>query len=413
MAVHGIRPLGGSTVVSAASPVTIEQVKAAGRLHDLVGSHPLMIKVFEQILLWAPTSANVMITGETGSGKELVAQAIHALSPRAKKPFIVLDCSTLSKELLESELFGHEKGAFTGAYNLHLGRFERANGGTLFLDEMSNMSLEVQAKLLRVLQSRTFERIGGNREIRVDVRVIAASNRSLFKCVEEGTFRQDLLYRLNTGVIELPSLRERASDIPLLASTFLENLKQQYMREDIEGFAPETLLAMTRYTWPGNVRELRNVVERCIILCKGPKITPDLLPRHIVDPTQPPDNLASAGDAPFLKRREQRVLPATAQLEFLSSPATPEQVAESSANLIKITTTSDHLVQIFQNEPPTGEKRYDWEMRNFEIRLLEAALKKHDGDTAKAAAFLGMTKASLQKKLSLLSLNVSATTRSN
>ncbi|HQL24579.1 MAG TPA: sigma-54 factor interaction domain-containing protein, partial [candidate division Zixibacteria bacterium] len=182
----------------------VPALPAKGRLGDIVGAHPLMVKVFEQIKLWAPTSANIVIAGETGVGKELVAQALHGISARSSKPFVVLDCSTLSKELLESELFGHEKGAFTGAVSLHLGRFERANGGTLFIDEIANMSAEVQAKLLRVLQNRTFERIGGNREIRVDVRIVAASNRPLRECVAEGKFREDLYHRLNTGVIEIP-----------------------------------------------------------------------------------------------------------------------------------------------------------------------------------------------------------------
>ncbi len=404
MAIHGIHPVSASaTQRHDVSALTIDQIKATGRLLDIIGSHPSMIKVFEQLLLWAPTSANVLITGETGCGKELVAQALHSLSPRAKRPFVVLDCSTLSKELLESELFGHEKGAFTGAYNLHLGRFERANGGTLFLDEMSNMSMEVQAKLLRVLQSRTFERIGGNREIRVDVRVVAASNRSLFKCVEEGTFRQDLLYRLNTGLIELPSLRERASDIPLLATSFLESFRQQYMREDIKGFAPEALLALTRYSWPGNVRELRNVVERCIILAKTPKIPLELLPRHIIDPTQAPDNLTRPQTISLSKHQDRKHY--TAAVPTVSLPQQnnlPEQPTPEGQ--LQLQQTSYY--PIFETEPPNGVKRYEHEMQFFEKKLILAALQRNENNLSKTASFLGLTKATLQKKMLQLALDL-------
>jgi len=389
MAIHGIQTVVNKTA-DLNEPITLEKIKADGRLLDIVGSHPSMLKVFEQVLLWAPTSANILILGETGAGKELVAQAIHSISPRAKKPFVVLDCSTLSKELLESELFGHEKGAFTGAYNLHLGRFERANGGTLFLDEMSNMSLEVQAKLLRVLQSKKFERIGGNREILVDVRVIAASNRSLYKCVEEGIFRQDLLYRLNTGIIEVPSLRERTSDITLLAKYFLETLCRQYMREDIQGFTPEALTALLRYDWPGNVRELRNVVERCIVLTKTPKIQLDVLPPHLIDPSMPLDNLTSPLSAGPDKKRNINITHICG-----TKPNSKSQV-------IDITSPP----KAFATEVPEGVKRFDHEMNLYERYLVSYALKLNNNDITQAAKYLGLTRTVLHKKISTLGIDI-------
>jgi DNA-binding NtrC family response regulator len=404
MAIHGIQTIVERPEIENKN-LTLEQVKASGRLLNIIGSHPTMVEIYNQIFLWAPTSANVMITGETGCGKELVARAIHAISPRARKPFVVLDCSTLSKELLESELFGHEKGAFTGAYTLHLGRFERANGGTLFLDEMSNMSLEVQAKLLRVLQTRTFERIGGNREIRVDVRIISASNCSLYECVDKGTFRLDLLYRLNTGVIELPSLRERASDIPLLVNSFLQELREQHTKETIQGFSTEALLAMTKYHWPGNVRELRNVVERCVILAKGPKITLDLLPNHIVDPSLPPDNLTATSTKHLPKKNDVKITPIL-KIDSINSDINPEKGCDIQNSDLELQTTSHSPPLPFSSEPPQGTKRYEHEMVNYEKYMLKSALLLNQNDIASTAEFLGISKATLMKKMSSLGVNL-------
>ncbi|WP_407313332.1 sigma-54-dependent transcriptional regulator [Desulfosporosinus sp. SB140] len=230
----------------------------------------------------APTPATVLILGESGTGKELVAHAIHTLSPRVDGPFIRVNCAALTETLLESELFGHEKGAFTGAHTRKTGRFELADGGTLFLDEIGELSLNVQAKLLRVLQERMFERVGGEKTINVDVRIIAATNRDLLKEAQEGRFREDLYYRLNVFPISVPPLRERREDIALLAEHFLERLKT-YGGSKI--FAPEVLSRLTSYSWPGNVRELENVVERMVIISQGAVIGMESLPLFDEPPT--------------------------------------------------------------------------------------------------------------------------------
>jgi len=224
----------------------------------------------------APTDSAVLIQGETGTGKELVARAIHDESLRRGRPFITLSCAAIPSGLLESELFGHERGAFTGAMMQTTGRFQLAHGGTLFLDEIGDLPLELQPKLLRVLQEREFERIGGARTIRVDVRVVAATNRDLAKMVEEGRFRADLYYRLNVFPIELPPLRERCEDIPLLVRHFAAQFAQR-MRKEIHHIPSELMEVLRRHNWPGNVRELQNLVERAVIMSTGPELR---LPVH-------------------------------------------------------------------------------------------------------------------------------------
>src|SRR6266446_5641498 len=236
--------------------------------YGIISQNNRMRDIFELIQTIADSFANVLIHGETGTGKELVARAVHEASVRHGKPFITLDCSALARELLESELFGHEKGAFTGASDRHIGRFERANTGTLFLDEVANINLNVQAKLLRVLQTRTFERVGGSKPISVDVRIIAATNRPLDACVAEGIFREDLYHRLNVVEIQLPPLRERTVDIPLLAMEFLRRFARQNGK-DLRGFTDAAIEVLCRYNWSGNVRELENVVLQAVVLAKS------------------------------------------------------------------------------------------------------------------------------------------------
>jgi DNA-binding NtrC family response regulator len=225
----------------------------------------------------APSRASVLIVGETGTGKELIAEMIHRASPRAKAPLVRLNCAALSESLLESELFGHERGAFTGAVGRREGRFEQANGGTLFLDEVSEIPLATQVKLLRFLQERQFERVGGNETLTVDVRIVAATNRDLRERMKAGAFREDLFYRLNVVQIDVPPLRVRKSDIPLLAQHFL----QRFAKEngvDVRGFTDEALRALLAYPWPGNVRELENAVERAVVMCQGTEIGTEHLP---------------------------------------------------------------------------------------------------------------------------------------
>jgi DNA-binding NtrC family response regulator len=250
------------------------------RVGNIIGDHPQMQRLFKVIDQVAPSRATVLITGESGTGKELVAEAIHQGSPRAGGPFIKLHCAALAETLLESELFGHERGAFTGAMARRDGRFQMAHGGTLFLDEIGEISPSVQVKLLRFLQEREFERVGGSQTIEVDVRVIVATNRNLAEAVARGQFREDLYYRLNVVSIDMPALRERRSDVPLLADFFLRRYSDENGK-DIRGFSERALQTLMAYPWPGNVRELENAVERAVVMTSGTTIDHDALPGHI------------------------------------------------------------------------------------------------------------------------------------
>jgi two-component system, NtrC family, response regulator AtoC len=241
-----------------------EELRRVGRFGHLLGNSSAMQKVYDQIGRVAPTAATVLIVGESGSGKELVAQTLHDLSRRRKEIFLPVNCGAISPQLIESELFGHEKGSFTGAVREHKGYFERASGGTLFLDEITEMPMELQVKLLRVLETGVFMRVGSDREIETDVRVIAATNRNPEEAVAEGKLREDLLYRLQVFPLYLPPLRERGDDMALLANHFLDMLNAEESTQ--KQFNPATLVALQRYTWPGNVRELRNVVHRAFIM---------------------------------------------------------------------------------------------------------------------------------------------------
>lgn len=255
----------------------------------LLGASPNLEKVRAMIATIAPTDATVLIEGESGTGKEVVARAIHSESTRSRGPFIALNMAALPTELVESTLFGHEKGAFTGAETAQAGACENANDGTLFLDEMGEMPLELQAKLLRFLQERTIQRVGSSKAIKVNARVIAATNRDLMAQVKAGRFREDLYYRLNVFPIHLPPLRERKGDVLLLAERFLRRMCVRY-RKNIEGFSPAARLLLERHAWPGNVRELENLVERMALLCQGQLIETDLLPAEITrsQPAQSP-----------------------------------------------------------------------------------------------------------------------------
>ena len=247
---------------------------------EMVGKSDSLNRVRQMISKAAPARASVLITGESGVGKELVARAVHEQSDRAKGPFIVVHCAALSETLIESELFGFEKGAFTGAENLHKGRFELADGGTIFLDEIGEVNLATQVKLLRVLQEHKFERVGGEKSIEVDVRVVAATNRNLEEEVKAGKFREDLFYRLNVVRIEMPSLRERMDDIPLLMHAFLQEFNIEN-KKNIKGFDKASKAAMIKYSWPGNIRELKNAIESAVVMCTGDEIKMEDLPRAL------------------------------------------------------------------------------------------------------------------------------------
>ncbi|HEY0512634.1 MAG TPA: sigma 54-interacting transcriptional regulator [Thermoanaerobaculia bacterium] len=267
------------------------RLQAAELGHGLVGESPGLRRVYDVIARVAPTPTTLLILGESGTGKELAARALHRASRRAGKPFIAINCATLSETLLESELFGHERGAFTGAIERKTGKLEVANGGTLFLDEIGEMPPPLQAKLLRVLQERTFERVGSTRPIPVDIRLVAATNRDLLKAISEGTFRADLYYRLNVVSITMPPLRERREDIPLLASHFAA-LHGRDIRGREVGISPAARALLVRYDWPGNVRELGNAVERAVVLGQGDTIRPEDLPETLLE-TAPASSDAS------------------------------------------------------------------------------------------------------------------------
>lgn len=280
---------------------------------DIIGQSPAMTAMLQFLDTVAPTEATVLITGESGTGKELVARAIHAASSRAHKPMVTVNCAALAESLLESELFGHEKGAFTGADRRRDGRFVQADGGTLFLDEIGEMPLALQAKLLRALQQGEVQRVGSDTPIHVDVRVIAATNRDLRKEAAERRFREDLYFRLNVICIESPPLRERREDIPLLAAHFLQNFASRNHKA-IKGFSPQALDCMLRYRWPGNVRELENVLERAVILCGGDLIDEDDLPDVVrqAPPVTPANNEAEVALAGLrLEQVEKRAIEET------------------------------------------------------------------------------------------------------
>lgn len=329
----------------------LERLEREFGMGPIVGSGPAMQRVFETIAKVADTDLTVLVRGESGTGKELVAQALHQRGERKSRPLIAVNCAAINRELVESELFGHERGAFTGANMRRIGRFEAAHQGTIFLDEIGDMPLETQAKVLRVLEERKFERVGGGQTIDVDVRVVAATHRDLEAEVKRGTFRQDLYYRLKVIEIVLPPLRARVADIPSLVERFLTRLAERLGREK-KGIEGEALAALARYDWPGNVRELRNVIEQAAVLASGPEIRRSDLP------------------------------PLAASLEP-SSPAVAAAVTSGAESF-------------------ADAKRRSIE--EFERNYLQAALRDSGGNISKAAQSIGMARQSLQQKIRELGL---------
>lgn len=279
---------------------------------NIIGRSRPMRELFETLALVSPSAATVLIQGESGTGKELVANIIHENSPRKNGPFIKVNCAALHENLLESELFGHEKGAFTGADKLRQGHFERASGGTLFLDEIGDMALTTQAKILRVLQEGECSRLGGDKTIKVDVRLLTATHKNLEEMAAEGSFRQDLFFRLNVVPVHLPPLRERQEDIPVLARHFLKKFAAQN-RKNLRGLHPAAIKALTEYDWPGNIRELENTMERAVILCLGEQITPAELPAHFPAAQTPETNepRTTISQGMSLKGMERELIKAT------------------------------------------------------------------------------------------------------
>jgi len=257
-----------------------QQIDSRFGLENIIGESEAMKTIFDLVRQVAPTRATVLITGESGTGKELVAKAIHNLSPRSRQPIIIVHCAALPPTLLESELFGHEKGAFTGAHERRIGRFEQAQGGTLFLDEIGEIDATIQVKLLRFLGERTFERVGSNKTITADARLIAATNKRLTDLVQTGKFREDLYFRLRVVEIEMPPLRERRVDIPLLAQSFMKEFARENAK-NVREILPDAMEALLDYQWPGNVRELRTSIEHAVVLCRGEKIAVRDLPPSV------------------------------------------------------------------------------------------------------------------------------------
>jgi DNA-binding NtrC family response regulator len=325
----------------------LERVQRDSGYANLIGSGAPMRRVFETIQKVAETDLTVLIRGESGTGKELVAQALHDRSARRSRPFVAVNCAAISRELVESELFGHEKGAFTGADARRAGRFEAAEGGTIFLDEIGDMPTETQAKVLRVLEERSFERVGGTRPIQVDVRVVAATHRNLEKEVEKGAFREDLYYRLRVVEIELPPLRDRREDIPALVDRLLAQTADRLGR-DKKRLGPEALTHLTRHSWPGNVRELRNVIEQAAVLASQDEIRSDDL------------RLGTAG--------------------------TPGPSAGTPAPGVSFAEAKKDAVEGFERE------------------YLLTALRRHGGNISRTAESIGMVRQSLQQKIRELGL---------
>lgn len=324
------------------------QKDTEGAPAGIIGSSPAMKALIEEARQVASSRSTVLITGESGTGKELFAHALHAWSPRARAPFVAVHCASLNENLLESELFGHEKGAYTGATERFIGRFERADRGTLFLDEIGEISLATQVKLLRVLETRNLERVGGSHTIPVDVRLVAATNRDLRAMVKAGTFREDLFYRLNVVNLHLPPLREHPEDIPALLDHYLKLAAKDNDR-DISGIAKDAMGVLTSYSWPGNIRELRNCVERMVVLARGSLLTITDIPREIVD------ELSSHPE-----RAAQAPLPA---------------------------------------QRPDPLQTLD--IRTNELAAMHKALEQAGGNRTRAAAILGISRRTLQRKILL------------
>ena len=333
-------------------------------LPEIVGSSAAMHAVYRMVRLAAPRQANVLLIGETGTGKEVIARAVHKLSARKDGPYIRVNCGALHESLLESELFGHVKGAFTGAIENKAGRFEAAHGGSIFLDEINSMSPKLQVKLLRVLQEREFERVGESRTIRVDVRVIAATNSALELLVERGEFREDLYYRLNVVPVLLPPLRERRDDIPHLARFFLKRYAEANRLPQLPDFTPELLAALLAHHWPGNVRELENAIERLVVLSGDGALKPEYL------------------------------LTERPRLGSAHKSANGQSLPTDYAGLLQA------VVKLGLQQPlPGGAKLYDFVVGGVEKELIELVMKQQGNNQTKAAERLGINRNTLYKKV--------------
>ncbi len=346
-----------------------KQLDSKFGLENIIGGSPAMERLFDVIKQVAPSQATVLIQGPSGTGKELVAHAIHTLSPRASGPFVAVHCAALSSTLLESELFGHEKGAFTGAVSQRKGRFEMAEGGTLFLDEISEIEPSVQVKLLRVLEERCFERVGGDEMVNVDIRIVSATNRDLRKYVEEGKFREDLYYRLAVVDIRMPPLKERTSDIPMLCDFFIREFAGKN-NSPVTSVSPAAIAVLQSYSWPGNVRELRNTVERMVVFARGSVLDVDDVPQEIRNAAAAASSSVSAAPATAARNDSGMTAPEP------GGHAAPGPLAAAPAGGTEGRTLSDME----------------------RSRILEA-LASCGGNRSKAAEMLGISRRTLHRKI--------------
>jgi DNA-binding NtrC family response regulator len=362
-----------------------EQLDTRFGLDNIVGSEERMLKIYDLIQAVAPTKTTVLMSGESGTGKSLIAHAIHHRSPRRSKPYVELSCGSIPETLLESELFGHVKGAFTGAHADKAGKFLAADGGTLFLDEINSASPAMQLKLLRVLQERRFEPVGSNQTIEVDVRVVLASNQPLEQLVAEGRFRQDLYYRINVVKIELPPLRERLSDIPALAEHFLHHHAAE-LGKTITGFDPAALDLLRRYAFPGNVRELSNIIERAAVLARTPTIRPEDLPPHVL------------GTAPIIQAAQPFASPR------LPGGPIPFPAVTPLVHASVPTPGTGHDAEALAPVPP-GPLSLEDALRAPEKKIILDALRGANWNRVKAAEALKINRTTLYKKMRLLGID--------
>lgn len=330
----------------------------------LIGQCPAMQEVYRQIGRVSGLDVTVLILGETGTGKEVVARAIDQYSQRADKPFLAINCAAIPEQLLESELFGHEKGAFTGADRQHVGKFEQCNGGTLFLDEVGDMPMLTQTKLLRVLQDQSFQRVGGSEQLRTNVRLIAATNRNLAEMMNQGTFRTDLFYRLNVYTIHLPPLRERTDDLPLLIRHFLKRFNLE-LKTQVRLVSPEAMALLADYAWPGNLRELQSVLKHAMVETSGTVIMPDVLPAQVRGIVVPAPAVQDDGDV----------------------------------------VTEGHLLKFIDSRIKAGSRNlYSEIVQRMDRTVLPALLRDVDGNISHAAAILGISRATLRTKLAAIGI---------
>ncbi len=336
----------------------------------IVGQCPAMQEVYRQIGRVAGQDVTVLILGESGTGKEVVARAIYQYSKRAEKPFLAINCAAIPENLLESELFGHEKGSFTGAERKRVGKFEQCDGGTLFLDEIGDMTPLTQTKVLRVLQDQQFERVGGCEMVRTNVRLIAATNRNLTEMMEQGTFRSDLYYRLNVYTIHLPPLRERTGDLPLLVNYFLKRFSRE-LDKQADQISPEAMERLTSYTWPGNLRELQSVLKHAVVEATGPVIVPAFLPESVRGDARHSGAFSDSGEQ-----------------------------------------SNNDLINFIQQRIGSGtQSLYDDVIQRVERTLLTEVLKQVDGNISRAAAILGISRSTLRIKLAAVGINLDRSVR--